>query len=340
MNGDKEYSKGLVCRDNTWDAIKGIAILLMVVGHSGCPDYLRKFIYLFHMGLFYYASGHFFKTNGFSGVMLFLKKKVLGLYLPFVIWGSIFVLLHNVFFSLGWYTDIYSVSYTVRKLAMTVLFRDVENLLAPLWFLQSLFKGLILTYIVCLVPKKWLQWGCVILFYLIGWICYEKGVHLFYSMNRDMGIVIAIFLGYKLRNCSFLQNKWYFWISIALLLFASFWVRIDLVGGCLGQLGMLPVLTLAGFIFIRKIISVCQLKIGFLYRLFIFMGRNILYILIFHFTGFHLLSQLMLCIGIGNPESLSNLTILSGINPNVWFIPYTLAGLLLPFIYLKLIKHN
>ena len=119
-------------RDLTWDAIKGIAILLMVVGHSGCPSYLRNFIYLFHMGLFYYASGHFFKVKGIAGFLPFLKKKFIGLYWPFVKWGWIFVLLHNVFYSLSWYQDEYSMTYTLKKLLMTALFKDVENLLIPL----------------------------------------------------------------------------------------------------------------------------------------------------------------------------------------------------------------
>ena len=82
------FSKDIVQRDLTWDAIKGIAILLMVVGHSGCPYYLRNFIYLFHMGLFYYASGHFFKAKGVEGFLPFFKKKIKGLYWPFVKWGG------------------------------------------------------------------------------------------------------------------------------------------------------------------------------------------------------------------------------------------------------------
>lgn len=58
---NKERAK---TRDNSWDALKGIGILLMVIGHSGCPEYLRSFIYLFHMGLFYYVSGRFLKRGG------------------------------------------------------------------------------------------------------------------------------------------------------------------------------------------------------------------------------------------------------------------------------------
>lgn len=322
-------------RDLTWDAIKGIAILLMVIGHSGCPSYLRNFIYLFHMGLFYYASGHFFKAKGVDGFLPFLKKKLLGLYWPFVKWGGMYVLLHNVFYFIGWYGDEYSMTYTLKKLLMTALFKDVENLLIPLWFLQSLFKGLVITYIVCLIPKKWLQWTVVVAIYLIGWIFCEKDMHLFYSMNRDMGIVIAIFLGYELKNSQLAQNKWCVGASFLLLVFAAFYVKIELASDNIGPLGAFPILTLAGAVFIRRIVLFCQQNAQNCYRFFAWMGRNSLYILIFHFTGFHLLSKMMVSFGIGIPRSLSNIIILDGINNNYWFIPYTLSGLVLPFIYLK-----
>jgi predicted tellurium resistance membrane protein TerC len=38
---------------NSITIAKAIGIILMVVGHSGCPQMLSKFIYLFHMPLFF-----------------------------------------------------------------------------------------------------------------------------------------------------------------------------------------------------------------------------------------------------------------------------------------------
>lgn len=38
-------------RDLTWDAVKGMGIILMVIGHSGCPIYVRNFIYMLHIGI-------------------------------------------------------------------------------------------------------------------------------------------------------------------------------------------------------------------------------------------------------------------------------------------------
>ena len=46
-------------RNITWDIVRGIGILLVLVGHSGCPIILKNFIYLFHMGLFLFVSGLF-----------------------------------------------------------------------------------------------------------------------------------------------------------------------------------------------------------------------------------------------------------------------------------------
>lgn len=124
--------------------------------------------------------------------------------------------------------------------------------------------------------------------------------------------------------------------SFLLLVFAAFYVRIELVSDEIGPLGAFPILTLAGAVFIRRIVLFCQQKAQNCYRFLAWMGRNSLYILIFHFTGFHLLSKMMVSFGIGNPNTLSNLTLLDGINNNYWFIPYTLSGLVLPFVYLSI----
>lgn len=66
----------MIQRDKSWDAVKGLGILLVVLGHSGCPAYLHDFIYLFHMGLFFYVSGKFLKIN--RGVENYVVSKISG----------------------------------------------------------------------------------------------------------------------------------------------------------------------------------------------------------------------------------------------------------------------
>lgn len=74
---------------NQWmDVAKGIAIILMVIGHTSIPDYLSRFIYSFHMPLFFIASGWMTCWTKYT-VKAFLYKKVKSLVGPFLIYSSI-----------------------------------------------------------------------------------------------------------------------------------------------------------------------------------------------------------------------------------------------------------
>ena len=91
-------------RDRTLDVLKGIGIILMVVGHSGSR--LTSFIYLFHMALFFMASGYVWnddKVKDVSSLKKVLLSRVRGLWLPYTVGNGIFTLLNNVFVWLGLY---------------------------------------------------------------------------------------------------------------------------------------------------------------------------------------------------------------------------------------------
>lgn len=71
-------------RDQTLDIIKGIGIILMVVGHSGSPDYVHDIIYTFHMPLFFIASGWFFSERNLEDSKGFVMRKLKNIYLPYI----------------------------------------------------------------------------------------------------------------------------------------------------------------------------------------------------------------------------------------------------------------
>ena len=52
-------------RDVSIDVMRGICILSMLVGHCVIPDLLHKFTYMWHMPLFFIASGYFFRRKDF-----------------------------------------------------------------------------------------------------------------------------------------------------------------------------------------------------------------------------------------------------------------------------------
>lgn len=80
---------------NRWlDIAKGIAIILMVAGHTPIPDVVSHFIYAFHMPLFFIASGLVSNYEKYS-LVNYIKHKSYTLLLPFVCYSAIVALFIN-----------------------------------------------------------------------------------------------------------------------------------------------------------------------------------------------------------------------------------------------------
>lgn len=144
-------------RDATIDILKGIGIILVVIGHSGCPQILGDFISSFHMPLFLIASGFFFKESFLDNKLDYAVRKIKGIYLPFLKWSYIFLLLHNLFFVFGIINASYGSStgncakffslydIAIRIPAIAFSMNGFDNyLLGAYWFLRALFLGCLL----------------------------------------------------------------------------------------------------------------------------------------------------------------------------------------------------
>ena len=153
-------------RDQTLDILKGFGIILMVVAHSGAPVWLHDFIYTFHMPLFFIASGWFFSERCLDDTRGFAVRKIKCIYWPYWKWCIIFLLLHNVFYSVGFLNNSYGSSdsvshfYSIKNMAVYLLdftFRMTSYegyLLGAYWFVRSLLWGsLLLCFCSALLSK-------------------------------------------------------------------------------------------------------------------------------------------------------------------------------------------
>ena len=97
-----------VHRDDSIAIAKALGILLVVIGHCcaangntmfvvNWQDFVCRIIYSFHMPLFFILSGYMFKIENINNSMLFVERKIKGLYIPYVKWMFAFLLLHNLF---------------------------------------------------------------------------------------------------------------------------------------------------------------------------------------------------------------------------------------------------
>lgn len=94
-------------RNAEMSIVKGIAIILMVVGHAEAGDFLTRFIYMFHMPVFFIAAGYFFSDGNLDDPWRFCVKRLKSLYLPFVKWSLLFLVLHNALFAIGILNETY-----------------------------------------------------------------------------------------------------------------------------------------------------------------------------------------------------------------------------------------
>lgn len=87
--------------------LKALAIILVVMAHSGCPTYLSRFAYMLCVSLFFMASGYCFNTKYLNEEAAFVKRRFKSLYLPFVKWSVFFLLLNHFWFYIGFLNETY-----------------------------------------------------------------------------------------------------------------------------------------------------------------------------------------------------------------------------------------
>lgn len=133
-------------RNNYISIAKAIGIILMVAGHSGCPALINNFLYLFHMPLFFVCSGYFYKDiSDITKLTNYYKRKIQGLYVPYLKWSFFFLLFHNLFVVLNTiHSDIYNLNDYIKQLFNIFIMKDFEILIRPFWFIKELLLSSIL----------------------------------------------------------------------------------------------------------------------------------------------------------------------------------------------------
>ena len=141
-------------RDKSIDILKAICLLCVILGHCGFPG--TQFIYLFHMPLFFMASGYLFdkkKVNSSKNLKTFFLRKIKTLWLPYVIWNTVMLAMQNTFLKINFYTNnIEVLSYsgssiqdyiTLEQFAIKfikiLLFKSGTLFTCAFWFIRVLF---------------------------------------------------------------------------------------------------------------------------------------------------------------------------------------------------------
>ena len=341
-------------RNNKLDIMKGIAIILMVMGHSGF--YFTSFIYLFHMAVFFMISGYLFrpqKDAGFGELCKYVWRKVKGIWLPVFVWSTVFICANNMFINVGVYTNqpevmlgntvtahaYMNVSETVREIVKAFFMVGRTELGGAFWFLTTLFGITMLCIVIDFVlsklivneKRKDIVHGVIsVVLCLLGWSCNFLNIsHL--TIPVIFSCYILYFSGYMIKK--YMSGKsihplWAISAFAVLVVMYILGVRYNIgLNHYVNPVCML-LTSFSGWILLSWIAEVIEnRKISSLIKI---IGQNTLPIVIHHFWCFKLVHLAQIWIYKYPRRYLAAFPYLNG--DGLWWICYTIIGVGLPVL--------
>lgn len=152
----------LIGRIEYLDVLRGIAIVLMIIGHIGGQPYIDRYIHMFHMPVWFFISGWLYHDKH-SSYKSIISKKFRSLIIPYAFWG---IVQYPI-----WVAFNIDANNKLQPL-INLLWVNTSELMpiaGALWFLTSLFFAeIIFIFIDRTVSNKWLKATFFICIAIIG----------------------------------------------------------------------------------------------------------------------------------------------------------------------------
>ena len=349
-----------VTRDTTISIAKGIAIILMVVAHAEAPGWLCKFIFEFHMPLFFITAGYFFSLKYLQDEATFVKKRIKGLYWPFVKWALFFLILHNTMFRIGILNEVYGNEqggvlhpWTWHQMQQNIwnIFTAMGGydafLCGAFWFFRGLLVASILYLIIYkvvlrLLPTKAATSApylvCLLMLLLCAWKTWEglKVINLVQGGYREMMGCIFFGVGFIFRQYAtayrqFMSQKMLrLWSSlffaVIVFLFSKYLTANMNWRSSFQQFLSLPLPAILGFLMTYNLSSWLDEHQNKLKQFLVYTGDHTLYVFIFHIISYKTVSLLKIWYYGLDPRQIGCHMVIHEHSQDDWFwVLYTLA---------------
>jgi fucose 4-O-acetylase-like acetyltransferase len=338
-------------QNKTFSIVKAIGIILIVIGHSAIYLPICTFVYLIHIVIFFFVAGYFFNDKYLEKPLLFIKKKVIRFYVPWVVYGVIFVLLHNTFLNLQLLTfdshtrtaiEPYDLSETINKIiGVLTFFKWKEPLLAPLWFLFGIFSGLCVFYAVSLIAKKIgknkFEAYRAILIAICMAVGFAGGAYQWHIsiIYRPLLISGLIYIG---KVYSIYKDKIKLSPIIATICFAGLCIatalnyQINVGGMVFGNPLIFLIISFSGCYMILTLAHFINNKFKPLSDILDFIGNYTFSIMVLHYVAFKIAALIQICICNYPIKYLAYYPVIPH-NTAYWWVLYTLIGVGIPLLF-------
>lgn len=353
----------LLPRDTTMDIMKALGILAVVSGHAWSGTSLAPYPpYSFHMPLFFFISGYFFKEDIAIHIKKILTKNIIHLILPTLIFTFFYALISIVLYLFEF--KFLNPEITIANLFVNpILASGAFDFNSAYWFIACLFFvkiyfEVVHRYIFFIIRKYidinllFLHILFILIYFIIAYCSVSMSINMFTnSLISDfriffLRILFALFfyyIGFLFRTYNagrYLNNLWVIFILfiIAQQILASgikidFWVQIMKF-----ETHIFPFVTSLNAIVFFYIISSILSKHS-ASSILVIIGQNSFPILLHHLFGFFILNILLVILGIVRIDEITSIYYQWN-TVNTWYL-YIVFGLAVSFImhrYSNIIK--
>ena len=218
-------------RIETADRLKALCIVLMVVGHCEIAPALHDFIYLFHIPLFFFVSGYFFKED-FSVAKV--RLDVRRLLVPYAV-GVLLVALRYAIdaFRTGSFELLPRYAASALVVGPGMHFAGYDNLdVGVLWFLPALFFCRVIYGLLSKVRHgTWIAAG-------VGFVACSlpEGIWLPFGLQQGVAGMFFYAAGHGFANARMLSGNRFALPTCAAIAVSAIWIpAIDM------HVGLYPV---------------------------------------------------------------------------------------------------
>lgn len=243
------------------DGCKGIAILLVILGHTMRTDLSLVYIYGFHMPLFFFLSGLVCNEKKYTWSS-FLKSRFNTLVIPYIAFYLLtwlyWLFVERSFRPLGmeWWQPLIGMAYGAQWHG----YMDHNGIL---WFLPCLFMTEVLFFAVKKLSKGWLQIVSVVFLACVGFLVKTNlpwciniacvALQFFFVGNLLRGVLLKLEETNRDRTVTII-------VSIATtaiyFLFSAYW--LNRVNMATNEYGIIPVFELLAFLGICGFVCACK----------------------------------------------------------------------------------
>ncbi len=297
----------LISKNNEINIIKGIGIISVVIGHL-YAGWVFRFVYAYHLPLFFFLSGYLFNKNKYKGkISWYIGRRITSLWTRYMPYVLIIGLMHNWLVAVGIYgseMQYWKINDFLNFIYNAALFECSDPLLGACWFILPLISGsALLGGVIYLQEKSNMKiWSMVsvAVFSFLGLQRFKTGFVLPFRLDVGMVVLPFFYIGYLCRENSDLlsekgvfKKRYIFAMALSLLLLITFSENnTTSLGAQSVQFPMLYIMAILGIycaVFFAKTLNEKYQIIGGLISI---IGEQSFSIMAVHFTIFKIVDLL------------------------------------------------